>query len=122
MRRPETTNMEVLTCGLLFENNLYERVRPILTSETGSRFHRYSNMDSPFRWGLKYLEKSSMIAVPTDKDGGYCLVERQDLCEMITAKLDPRKYSEIEYVNLYSIQNQLLRHSKEIGDAFSDEK
>ena len=103
-------------------NHCIKNLTTILTSETGSRCHRYSNMDSPFRWGLKYNEKSCMIAVPTDKGGGYCLVERQDLCELITAKLDPRKYPEVEYVNLYNIQNQLLRHSKEIGDAFSDEK
>ena len=57
--------------------------------------HLCSNLNPIARWGLKLLRGGPLGAVNTDKDGGFTLVNKQELKEAVTSSLREPQYQEI---------------------------
>ena len=52
----------------------------------------FSNVCPLARMGVKLLDSSEYVAVPTDKDGGFALVEKDFYDGCVHDVLDPMKY------------------------------
>ena len=74
---------------------------------------------SAFRW----LKDGVWKAVPTDKDGGCCLVEKTFIPVLVAEKLkDETKYEYVHYENLETIKSQLKKHCAEVAEAYGDKE
>ena len=73
---------------------------------------RYNNVIPAFKWSREYLTAHSLCAVQTDKDGGYCIINKCDCASLVTSGLSPSKYEYIDYINTLSLSEGLIMFSK----------
>ena len=83
----------------------------------------WTNFLPCFKAALRDLkhESSEWVAELTDKDGGWCLIQRDWLRRLIGAKLKSHIYEEITPPNLESWKRAYVHHARELGKGFDDE-
>ena len=85
------------------------------------RFRKpYNNSTKAIHWAIKELRVGDVCAVQTDKDGGFCLINKKDLPPLLYRSLDPKKYEVCEYINTITAKNTLMKYSKKVAEAFED--
>ena len=94
------------------------------------RIHRgarkwWSNLCPAHVHAIRWLKSSSFEAIPTDKDGGFCLIKTHDLRRLLTNKIDPTMYEELSPIyelptdSLYSL---VARQTFDLSRALDDPK
>ena len=87
-------------------------------SRSKSMSSRWSNMPTFIEYALKLLQRSIEVPIPTDKDGGWCLVNRKYLTQMYEKQLTADKYEYTPYVNVDTTVSMFESDARELARAY----
>eukprot|EP00973_Karenia_brevis_P086840 12043907-Karenia_brevis.AAC.1 len=85
---------EVKAMTSILESKLHDASFLALKKEFGGAKSR-CNMPNCVKYALAWLQGSSKCAVPTDKDGGFCIMENSAVMDMLESNLTLPVYDEI---------------------------
>ena len=124
LREPnaEDTDLRAITTTNMIHEKLFNLLRRRTQEYKGSRRPHEHNLNSIHKFAFKWIRQSGFYAVQTDKDGGFCLLPRELVQQMMMDRLDPQKYAIQSNINEDSIMKQLLERSHALGEAFEDDE
>ena len=92
------------------------------TSRMNNKFTKpFSNTILAFDWAKKWLQNGTWDAVQTDKDGGYCLVPKDVVAQMLLESLTD-KYETTYVTDKKVIVSQIFNACKAVAEAYEDEQ
>lgn len=71
---------------------------------------------------LKLMKDLDITALPTDKDGGFCLISRSELGKLRKSSLESEQYEEVQAdANMTNVANKYVSLCKKVGEYMEEE-
>lgn len=87
-----------------------------------SRASDLSNVSPLAQVGYRMLMSSDMAAIPTDKDGGYTLIQRGELANVHSQILESNSYRRVHSVDWSSVARAYTRLAYSVGSHYNDRR
>ena len=82
----------------------------------------FGNRIPAFEWAKDWMKENQKIPLQTDKDGGFCLVDKQAAKTLIREKLKPEIYEVAEGIDCFHASKMLEKSGDKVAEAFDDKK
>ena len=124
LKEPKADEMDLraVTATNMIHDRMFNLLRRRTQEYKGSRRSHEHNLLSIHKYAFRWIRESGFYAIQTDKDGGFCLLPRELVQQMMMDRLDPQKYAVQTNVNEESIMRQLHERSIALGDAFENKE